>query len=148
MENTELREMVFNALKTMDDEEVYKIFDRVLKQKVFKALKTMDDEEVCKIFNRFFRRSGAFHSINTMSRFDDGFSGYSTIEVVGMLADDFNANDAFYEYDVWNKKIFSFSDLKESKFFKTNIGDVVDEVVENRDALGDSTLDQILGGSL
>lgn len=118
-----------------------------LKETVLKALKTMNDEELCKIFNRFFRQSGTFDSVNTMSCFDDDFSGYPLTEVIGMLADDFNVNDVFYAYDAGQDTISSFNWVKESNFFKDNVDDVIDEVVENWDALGSPTLTRILEGA-
>ena len=118
-----------------------------LKETVLKALKTMNDEELCKIFNRFFRQLGTFDSVNTMSCFDDDFSGYPLTEVIGMLADDFNVNDVFYVYDAGQDTISSFNWVKESNFFKDNVDDVIDEVVENWDALGSPTLTRILEGA-
>lgn len=85
------------------------------------ALKTMNDEELCRIFNCFFRRLGTFDSVNSMACFDD----------------DFNVNDTFYAYSAWDT-ISSFNWVKESNFFKDNVDNVIDEVVENWDALGRS----------
>lgn len=115
-----------------------------LKEMVLKALKTMNDEELCKIFNRFFRQLGTFDSVNTMSCFDDDFSGYPLTEVIGMLADDFNVNDVFYAYSAWKDTISSLDSVRDSKFFEDHVDDVVDEVVENWDALGSPTLTRIL----
>lgn len=92
----------------------------------------------------FFRRLGTFDSINSMACFDDDFSGYPLTEVIRMLADDFNVNDAFYAYVAWKDTISSFNGVKESNFFEDHVDDVVDEVVENWDALGSPTLTQIL----
>lgn len=115
-----------------------------LKEKVLKALKTMDDEELCRIFNYFFRQLGTFDSVNSMTCFDDDLGGYPLTEVIGMLADDFNVNDDFYAYDAGQDVISSFNGVIESEFFEDNVDDVIDEVVEGWDALGNSTLDQIL----
>lgn len=115
-----------------------------LKEKVLKALRTMNDEELCRIFNYFFRQLGTFDSVNSMTCFDDDLGGYPLTEVIGMLADDFNVNDDFYAYDAGQDVISSFNGVIESEFFEDNVDDVIDEVVEGWDALGNSTLDQIL----
>lgn len=118
-----------------------------LKEKVLKALRTMNDEELCRIFNYFFRQLGTFDSVNSMTCFDDDLGGYPLTEVIGMLADDFNVNDDFYAYDAGQDVISSFNGVIESEFFEDNVDDVIDEVVEGWDALGNSTLDQILEGA-
>ena len=115
-----------------------------LKEKVLKALKTMNDEELCRIFNCFFRRLGTFDSVNSMACFDDDFSGYPLTEVIRMLADDFNVNDAFYAYVAWKDTISSFNGVKDSSFFENHVDDVIDEVVEGWDALSSPTLTRIL----
>lgn len=115
-----------------------------LKETVLKALKTMNDEELCRIFNYFFRQLGTFDSVDLMTCFDNDFGGYPLTEVIGMLADDFSVNDDFYAYDAGQDVISSFNEVIESEFFEDNVDDVIDEVVENWDALGNSTLDQIL----
>lgn len=114
-----------------------------LKETVLKTLKSMNDEELCRIFNCFFRRLGTFDSVNSMACFDDDFSGYPLTEVIGMLADDFNVNDTFYAYSAWDT-ISSFDSVKDSSFFENHVDGVINEVVEGWDALGNSTLDQIL----
>lgn len=116
--------------------------NNTLKETVFKTLKAMNDEELCKVFNYFFRRLGTFDSVNTMSCFDDDFSGYLLTKVIEMLTDDFNIFDAFYAYK--NGMIYSFNSIKDSTLFESNVDDVVDEVVENGDALGNPTLTRIL----
>ena len=113
-----------------------------LKETVFKALKTMNDEELCKVFNCFFRRLGTADSVNLMECFDDDFSEYPLTKVIEMLTDDFNIFDAFYAYK--NGTIYSFNSIKDSSLFESNVDDVVDEAVENWDALGSPTLTRIL----
>lgn len=115
-----------------------------LKETVLKALRTMNDEELCRIFNYFFRQLGTFDSVNSMTCFDDDFGGYPLTEVIGMLADNFSVNDDFYAYDAGQDVISSFNGVIESEFFEDNVDNVIDEVVENWDALGSPTLTRIL----
>lgn len=95
-----------------------------LKEEVLKALKTMNNEELCEILNRFFSAVGTFDSVNSMTLF--------TLDGV------------FYAYDAGQDTISSFNWVKESNFFKDNVDDVINEVVENWDALGSPTLTRIL----
>lgn len=98
-----------------------------LKETVLKALKMMNNEELCEILNRFFQRLGTFDSVNSMTLF--------------------TLDDVFYAYDAEQDTISSFNWVKESNFFKDNVDNVIDEVVENWDALGSPTLTRILEGA-
>lgn len=114
-----------------------------LKETVLKALKTMDDEELCRIFNCFFQQLGTDDSIDVMNRFDTDFRyGYELTDIIEMLDDGFNTRNSFYAFS--GTTIYSFDSVKDSSFFENNVDDVIDEVVEGWDALGNSTLDQIL----
>lgn len=113
-----------------------------LKEKVLKALKTMDDEELCRIFNCFFQQLGTGDAVDVMENFDKDFHDYFMIDVIEMLGDCFSTSSAFFAYD--DGLISSFDSVKDSSFFENNVDNVIDEVVEGWDALGNSTLNQIL----
>lgn len=113
-----------------------------LKEEVLEALKKMDDKELCRIFNRFFRQLGTFDVVDVMENFDKDFGAYDVTDINEILDDGFNAHNNFYAYS--ETTIYSFDSVKDSSFFENNVYDVINEVVENWDALGSPTLTQIL----
>lgn len=113
-----------------------------LKETVLTALKTMNNEELCKIFNRFFRQLGTDDMIDVMENFDKDFGDYFVTDIIEMLYDGFSTRNSFYAFS--GTTLYSFDSIKDSSFFENNVDDVVDEVVENWDALGNPTLTQIL----
>lgn len=113
-----------------------------LKETVLKALKSMNDEELCRIFNCFFRQLGTDDSVGAMENFDNDFSGYPLTDVIEMLYDGFSTYNSFYAFS--GTTIYSFDSVKDSSFFENNVDDVINEAVENWDALGSPTLTRIL----
>lgn len=113
-----------------------------LKEEVLKALKTMNNEELCEIFNRFFRQLGTDDVIDVMENFDKNFGDYFVTDVIEMLYDGFSTRNSFFAFS--GTTIYSFDSVKDSSFFENNVDDVINEVVENWDALGSPTLTRIL----
>ena len=101
------------------------------KMKTFEALQTMNDEELCRIFNLVFSRLRLRYVIGYMNNIDEALSGYKMRDIFLMLDDDFSPHDNFYSFEPGMSRISSFNNMKESDFYYEKIGLVVDYMVEN-----------------